>query len=119
MTIETIYRQDVVSVHAGDSLVDAANEMQFNEVSALVVYDEDRLVGIITERDLTRAVAECSKPAYVSVKRYMTEDPVIISPEITEGEAIALMTGIGVRHLPVGCGDRIVGMVSARDLLEA
>jgi CBS domain-containing protein len=117
MKIESIYRPEVFSVDAGDLLSEVASVMQFNEVSALVVFERGRFIGIITERDITRAVADGADPDGTAAVRYMTEDPVVVGPDADENEAIDKMLAMGVRHLPVMIGDHVVGMVSARDLL--
>ncbi len=119
MKIRSIYRPDVISVDAGDSLSDAASRMQFYEVGSLMVFDGYELVGIITERDLLKSIAEGADPEEMPVRRYMTERPVVVGPDSDAEEAVQTMLDLGVRHLPVMEGDRLVGMVSARDLLAA
>jgi CBS domain-containing protein len=117
MRVGSICRRDVLWVDEGESLADAASKLQFYEVGSLVVYRERRMVGIITERDLVRAIAEGARPARTPVSRYMTETPMVVPSDTEADEAVRLMLEMGVRHLPVVDGDRLVGMVSARDLL--
>ncbi len=117
MNVEAMYRPEVFTVRIDESVGDAAGSMQYNEVSALPVFDGGRLVGILTERDVVRAVADGVDPQETPVSAYMTPDPVWISPESSLREAADRMLGLGVRHLPVMVGDEVLGMVSIRDLL--
>jgi len=117
MKVDTIYRPELFTVRADDSLADAASSMQYNEVGALPVYEDERFVGIVTERDLVRAVADDMDPQETAVRDYMTPDPASISPETDIREAADRMLQMGVRHLPVVVGDEVLGMVSIRDLL--
>jgi CBS domain-containing protein len=117
MKVESLCQTDVVTVDVGDSLCDAAGVMRFQEVGSLIVYDDDVMVGIITERDLVRAVADGARPGAVAVRTYMSEQPVMASPTMEAEEAARLMLDLGIRHLPVGDGTTVVGVVSVRDLL--
>lgn len=117
MKVESIYRPEVISVDADEPLSEVASRMQFTEVGSLVVFEGGRFVGIITERDLTRAMADGVDPEGTPASRYMTEDPVVVTPDTDTREAVTRMIDLGVRHLPVVVGDHVVGMVSARDLL--
>jgi CBS domain-containing protein len=117
MKIGSIYRPEVISTDEWDSLADAASRMQFYEVGSLVVFDQRQFVGIITERDLVRAMADGAHAERMPICRYMTESPVVIGPDTDADEAIRTMLELGVRHLPVVDGKQVVGMVSVRDLL--
>jgi CBS domain-containing protein len=117
MKVEAIYRPELFTVGVDDSIAEAASSMQYNEVSALPVFDKGLFVGIITERDIVRAVAEETDPQETSVGEYMTQDPASISPETSLDEAADRMLQMGVRHLPVVVGSDVIGMVSVRDLL--
>jgi CBS domain-containing protein len=112
-----VYRAGVFSVERSDPLSEAASRMQFNEVGSLAVFDGTRFVGIVTERDLVRAMADGVDAEETSVREYMTEDPVSVSPDTEVTEAAGTMLDLGVRHLPVMVVDEVLGMVSARDLL--
>ncbi len=118
MEVRTLAKHEVVSAAPHDSLIDAASRMQFNEVGSLAVMDGDALIGIITERDVVRAVADGVDPATTAVVGYMTPEPVTIPEWADVTEAAATMLRVGARHLPVVDGGRVIGMVSARDLLE-
>ena len=117
MDIGTIYRRDVVSTTPEERLGEAARRMRAHGISALVVMDGDKAVGIITERDLTRATAAGEQPQETTVIEYMTDHPVMVGPDTGVREAAAEMLELDVRHLPVGVGGDVLGMISLRDLL--
>ena len=117
MNVGALYRPDVVTAHAGEDLTVAASRMAFHEVGSLAVFDDGSLVGIITERDLARAMADGLDPSSATVREYMTPDPVTVTPDQDVKGAAAMMLDLGARHLPVREGGRVVGMLSIRDLL--
>jgi CBS domain-containing protein len=75
--------------------------------------------GIITERDLTAAVAEGADPAMIPVSDYMTPAPEVPGPDSELADAARVMLELGVRHLPIMGGGRLVGVLSMRDVLGA
>ena len=76
----------------------------------------DRLIGIFTERDILRALGADHSAAVRSVAEWMTSDPVTIGPDADRDEALDEMLERGFRHLPVVADDRVLGVVSIRDL---
>jgi CBS domain-containing protein len=116
-TVADIMTRDLVSVDPGTSLVEAAQRMSNRHVGAALVLDGEQLQGILTERDLLRAVA--SSPIHdQTVADWMTRHPETIEPSDTTGHAGTLMIHGGFRHLPVLEGQRVVGIVSIRDLMR-
>jgi CBS domain-containing protein len=107
----------LITTQPDDTLVDAAGQMNCYQIGALPVYDERKLIGIVTERDLTAAIAEGIDPAITRVVEYMTEEPVTVAPDDDLEVAARRMAELGVRHLPVVDGGRLVGVLSIRDLL--
>jgi CBS domain-containing protein len=107
---------DVLAVESLTSLVDAAGRMHARRVGAVVVLEDGHLTGILTERDMLRAVATGAVDG--SVADAMTRSPDTIAPDETAGHAAALMIHGGFRHLPVVEGDRVVGIISIRDLMR-
>jgi signal-transduction protein with cAMP-binding, CBS, and nucleotidyltransferase domain len=94
--------------------------MAEKEVGALLVMDEDRLVGIVTERDYARKVileGKSSKDS--SVAEVMTKRVLCVEPERTVDECMALMTDKRARHLPVVENKQVIGVVSIGDLVAA
>jgi CBS domain-containing protein len=109
----------LITTQPDDTLLDAAGQMNCYQIGALPVYEERRLIGIVTERDLTAALAEGANPATTRVAEYMTEQPVTVAPDDDLELAARRMAELGVRHLPVVDGNRLVGVLSMRDLLLA
>ena len=110
-------RHVLITTQPDDTLVDAAGQMNCYQIGALPVYDERKLIGIVTERDLTAAIAEGIDPATTRVVEFMTEQPVTVGPDDDLELAARRMAELGVRHLPVVDGGRLVGVLSMRDLL--
>lgn len=115
--VAEIMSGDVLAVTAETTLAEAAARMHERRVGALVVLDEhDRLVGIVTERDVLRAVA--TRAVEGPVSDTMTASPETIEPDEPVSQAATLMIHGGFRHLPVVDGGTVVGMVSIRDLVR-
>lgn len=115
--IERIYRHDVFAVSVWDTLEEAARRLRAHNVGALMVFDEEGFIGIITERDLASAVAAGHYPETAQVGDYMTMRPITVTPNTDVREAAAQMLETEVRHLPVELDGRLVGVISLRDLL--
>jgi CBS domain-containing protein len=115
-TVETIMTGDLLRVDATASLGDAARAMDGRRVGAALVFEGERLVGILTERDILRAVAR--EGVTGPVADWMTPHPETIEASDTTGHAAAVMIHGGFRHLPVADGERVVGIISIRDLMR-
>jgi CBS domain-containing protein len=116
-TVGDAMTKDVLTVDATASIGEAAEKMQEANVGAVIVVEDFvRIVGIITERDLMRAVAQRARAAEARVRQWMTEDPVTIDPELSVGDALEIMFNRHFRHLPVVKDGRPLGIVSLRDL---
>lgn len=116
MKVSELCKPFTYTADSSETLADAAGRMQWHAVSALPVYTDHELVGILTERDLTAATADGVDPATARVADYTSEYPVTVGPGDDIAEAARRMLEIGVRHLPVVEGHRLVGIVSMRDL---
>jgi CBS domain-containing protein len=117
-TVRDVMSKTLLTVEAKTPLVQAAAEMDGAQVGAALVVDGGRLVGILTERDLLRAVAR-DGVAGAEVAAWMTRDPETIDPDEPTGRAAAIMIHGGFRHLPVVEGGGLAGIVSIRDLMRA
>ena len=113
--------QTLCVLAAGASAREAAKVMAQRHISAVMVTEGDRLVGIFTERDLSKkVVAAGADPDKVTVGQAMTPDPDTIAPDGTADDALRMMRDHGYRHLPVvDKTGKLVGMVSVRDLYDA
>jgi CBS domain-containing protein len=109
--------QDLLTVSAGDRLGEAAKRMVARGVGAVLVMEGDRLEGILTERDLMRAVATgYSDDARVG--DWMTRQPETVDASDATDHAASLMIHGGFRHLPVVHQGRVAGIISIRDLMR-
>jgi len=115
-TVGDIMTRDVLGVEPATTLLEAATRMHGRKVGAVVVMDNNRLVGILTERDVLRAVATGGIDG--AVADVMTASPDTVEADESAGHAAALMIHGGFRHLPVVEGDEVVGMISIRDLVR-
>ena len=107
---------EVSSATGLDALV---RMMREQDRGSVVVVDDGRLAGILTARDVMRAVASSVDPAAVSAGQWMTAEPITVTPSTTLAVAETLMCEYGVHHLPVVDGGRVVGMVGLRDVTRA
>jgi CBS domain-containing protein len=105
-------------VLAGDaSVCEAAQLMADRHIGCVMIAKDGRLEGIFTERDLTvRIVAKGRDPSKTKLSEVMTKNPDTVSPDDPPAVALERMRERGFRHLPVLDGDRIVGIISVRDL---
>ena len=106
-----------LTVDATATLTEAAEQMEARRVGAALVLNGEHLSGILTERDILRAVAT-GQVEGTKVGAWMTHDPETIGPTERTGRAAAIMLNGGFRHLPVLDADKLVGIVSIRDLMR-
>ena len=116
-TVAKHMSRDLLTVSAGDRLGDAAKRMAARGVGAVLVKDGERLAGILTERDLTRAVAAGDSENAV-VSDWMTRHPETVEASDATDHAASLMIHGGFRHLPVMEEGRVAGLISIRDLMR-
>jgi CBS domain-containing protein len=117
-TLGELMTREVLEVAPEDTLGQAAESMVERGVGSAVVSDFGRLIGILTERDLLRAVAGRVHSSEARVREWMTADPITASESTELKEAAETMLEQGFRHLPVVDDDRAVGIVSIRDVVE-
>lgn len=117
MRIETVMTPVVAAVRADNTLRYAASLMRSTGVGSLVIFEDDRLAGILTEHDLVAPMADGRSGSRVRVGEVMSRDVAVARPDEDSQEVAVRMVERGVRHLPVVDRGRVVGMVSARDLL--
>jgi CBS domain-containing protein len=115
-TVGEIMTSDVLTVEPADTIGETAQKMVERGVSSAVVSDYGTLIGIVTERDLTRAVAGRVHTSEARVREWMTSDPITLGPDATAEEAAKIMLDNGFRHVPIVDQGRAVGIVSIRDV---
>lgn len=110
----------VFTVAPTEPLSAVASLLHQRRVGALVILEADRVVGIVSERDLVRALAKDGPDALSTpVSRYMTKDVQFAEPGETVDILLERMTDRRIRHLPVCKAERLVGLVSIGDLVKA
>ena len=112
---------DVFSVDPGEDATSIARALATHRIGAALVRETDgSILGIVSERDIVRAVAREGTAALAHTAReLMTVDLVTVTPATTIAEALELMTNRRCRHLPVKEDGRLAGMVSIGDLVKA
>jgi CBS domain-containing protein len=109
--------RDLLTVDPQVPLTEVAKRMVAKDVGAVLVFEHDRLCGILTERDVLRAVAEGLRDDTL-VRDRMTPHPETLDAGDTTEHAAVLMIHGGFRHLPVMEGGEVVGVLSIRDLMR-
>ena len=115
-TLGELMTRDVLTVAPEDTIGEAAQKMVERGVSSAVVSDFGRLIGILTERDMLRAVAGRIHSSEARVREWMTADPVTATESTPAEEAARIMFERKFRHIPVVDGERTIGIVSIRDV---
>jgi CBS domain-containing protein len=120
MGLLRITRTPLVTVSARSSVMDAVRTMHEQHIGAVAVVNNDRLIGIFSERDLmNRVVLEGQDPHNTHVEDVMTAPVITIQRSLTADDALKLMDEKHIRHLPVINTDgRLAGMLSVRSLLH-
>lgn len=117
-TLGELMTRNLLEVAPEDTLGMAAEVMVERGVGSAVVSDYGRLIGILTERDLLRAVAGRVHSSEARVREWMTKDPITATTSTDLEEAARTMLEHGFRHLPVLEDGRAVGIVSIRDVVD-
>jgi len=113
-------RSEVIDVAPEDTLGEVAERMSAVNVGAVIVKDYGRLIGILTERDMLKAMAARVHTSEARVRQWMTEDPITASAELGVEEAAQIMLEHNFRHLPVlDDSGLVVGLVSLRRVVAA
>ena len=110
---------DVFSVAPDITLSDACAELDGRRVGALIVCDGDRVVGVISERDVVKAVAREGRDALDKpISAFMSTDVVFAAPAETVGVLMGRMTDRRIRHLPVLTKGKLSGVISIGDVVK-
>jgi signal-transduction protein with cAMP-binding, CBS, and nucleotidyltransferase domain len=110
----------VWSVPPETTILEAANMMFEKNIGALIIVDNEKVVGMFSERDIARKLMPSETPShFVAVCEIMTPAVITVTPEQTVDECMALMTEHRIRHLPVLEDQKIVGLISIGDVIKA
>jgi CBS domain-containing protein len=108
----------LLSVHPQTTVAEVAKLMRTHDADAVAVMSEDRLLGIITERDLVRAIADGLNPQQARADIIMSSDPATVTADEDVSVVAVKMMRLGIRHLPVvDEHGSPIGLLSARDLV--
>ncbi|MBA2294263.1 MAG: CBS domain-containing protein [Actinobacteria bacterium] len=119
-TIADVMRTELIEVAPEDTLGEVAERMTAVNVGAVVVKDFGRLIGILTERDMLKAMAERVHTSEARVRQWMTEEPITTTADMDVDEAARLMLANGFRHLPVlDESGQVTGVISLRRVVAA
>ena len=107
------------AVECDDNVFKALEIMAEANISAVMVEEDNKIVGIFTERDYSRKCELKGLSAKeTSVRSMMTEKMITVTPETTVDQCMGLMKQYHIRHLPVVENDKMVGMISMRDVVD-
>jgi CBS domain-containing protein len=122
-TIASILRNkggDIWAVGPDETVYDAIAMMADKGIGALLIISNGKLVGIFSERDYARKIILQGRSSKnTKVQEIMTGSPVTVTPDHTVDECMRIITHHRVRHLPVMDGDRLLGVISIGDLVNA
>ena len=113
-TLRDLIKRELLTVDPSDTIGEAAEKMHEQRIGWAIVSDYGRMIGILTERDILRAVAGRTHSSEARVREWMTPDPVTATPDTTPEEALTTMLDGNFRHLPVIEDGRPIGVVSIR-----
>ncbi len=118
MQVRDIMSTEVITVGPHYNVADVASLMDDRGVGSVLVLEEDRVLGILTERDILRVIGAGEDPKNVAAHEALTDDLYTIGPDATVDQAAQQMTKAGVRHLPVISEEGLIGIISIRDLVR-
>jgi predicted transcriptional regulator len=111
------HHASIHSVHPDVSVTECVREMNERRIGAMLVMEDERLLGIFTERDaITKVLGAGLQPNNTRISAVMSQNPVCVTPATTLDEAMAIVTNQRIRHLPVTQNGKVLGMVSSGDL---
>ena len=117
MSIESLISRDLLRTTADAALSDVAATMISMASGSVLVFDAQKLVGVITLRDIVRAALAEPDIAHVRVDRYMTTQPWVVSPGWGVKDIAARMINHNIEHVPVVQDGEVVGILSSFDLV--
>ncbi len=114
--VGSVMESPVATVEATATLRSAARALREGDVGTLVILDGSDIAGIVSERDVVRALADDADPDDVWVGDVMSESPRYLTKGDSVTSAVEVMLAAGIRHVPVVDEGELVGIVSMRDL---
>lgn len=119
MEVRELLSGEVMTVSARDPVRSGAISMNEADIGSLAVIEDEELAGILTERDVLRAVASGADLDSEPISSWMTVYPDSFSPDMEVADAADWMLARGYRHLPIVDGEALIGVISIKDILWA
>jgi len=116
--VSEIMTKEVVTVGPEYNVADVASVMHARGIGSVIVLEDDRVLGILTERDILRVIGSGEDPKTVAAHEALTDDLITVGPSAPVEQAAREMVRAGVRHLPVVSDEGVIGIVSIRDLVR-
>ncbi len=117
-TVSDLMTADVLTATPSETIAAVSARMGDRKVGSIVVVDDARPVGILTERDMIKVAASGTDTSVAKVSEWMTENPDTVEPDVDVDDAFHRLTEHGYRHMPVVQDSKLVGIVSLRDLVR-
>jgi CBS domain-containing protein len=117
-TVANAMSAQLVTMSSGSSLAEAASVMSQRRVGSVLIMEGEQLAGILTERDIVRAISHDIGAPRDEIAHWMSSAPRTVSADTSLEEARELMDRNHIRHLPVTEGGKLIGMLSMRDLIK-
>jgi len=117
--VRDVMVRKVVTAKLGASLTDVAKLMRKNRIGSVIIVNDGRPAGILTESDFIKLVARGTDMKNARAEDYMNRNVVTCDPSVTVIDALMIMRAERIRHLPVVKARRLVGIISIRDLIAA
>jgi CBS domain-containing protein len=119
MNVSDLMSKPSCFVDGETTLAEATTMMGEQRVGSALVMEGDHLAGILTERDIVRAMSTAHDAPARPVIEWMTKHPITVTGDTAVRDALRTMVEGGFRHLPVVDGDAVVGVLSMRDVAKA
>jgi CBS domain-containing protein len=116
--VSEIMTKEVVTVGPEYNVADVASVMHARGIGSVIVLEDDRVLGILTERDILKVVGSGEDPKNAAAHEALSDDLITVGPGAPVEQAAREMVRAGVRHLPVVSDEGLIGIVSIRDLVR-
>jgi CBS domain-containing protein len=116
MLVKDVMQRNVIVAKENMKIKEAAEVMSKYHIGSLVIVRNNKVVGILTERDILKAIAKGIDPRTIEAKDIMTKEVITISPTSTIEDAASLMLEKKIKKLPVLDGEKLVGIITATDI---
>jgi signal-transduction protein with cAMP-binding, CBS, and nucleotidyltransferase domain len=116
--VRDVMKKNVISIDSSMSIQDAAKMMDDASIGAIVVLENGVVVGIITERDMTRRVIAKGKPYTINVKEVMSSPVVVVNPDDSVWGAAQLMKTRRIHRMPAVQNNMLVGIITTSDIVK-